>query len=344
MNYTYGKILYLYGKGSIVSVQDNINRFIINAGITYPTHINAGFLTFEITCIINCFGTSNGGQGVVYNAGRSGIEFREGATVNSGQLTTPTNVNLVVFKITGGIVRIFDSIISIGSTNTLAQDRETVFSLEKSGNLDVGGGPQVYMVNSSLRGSSKSWFDRKGTAANVTVENCSTIYFRGINLITSSGNSSVWGSVATVSTQGYVSLKNNTFGDINIDTSIVDLTIGGYSSVSNIIGSNIVQSLRVFGSKQEAVKSPWFLPGGALFIKRTYINDTSLLTHFKPGDNLRIATQSTPPKNFIPMNIGPTITNIVGDYISYNGIIGTVPTFDASSGVMLHYDEICTVS
>ena len=97
-------------------------------------------------------------------------------------------------------------------------------------------------------------------------------------------------------------------------------------------------------SKQEAVKSPWFLPGGSLFIKRTYINDTSLLTHFKPGDNLRIATQSTPPKNFIPMNIGPTITNIVGDYISYNGIIGTVPTFDASSGVMLHYDEICTVS
>jgi len=344
VNYTYGKILYLYGKGSIVSVQDNINRFIINAGITYPTHINAGFLTFEITCIINCFGTSNGGQGVVYNAGRSGIEFREGATVNSGQLTTTTNVNLVVFKITGGTVRIFDSIISIGGTNTLAQDRETVFSLEKSGNLDVGGGPQVYMVNSSLRGSSKSWFDRKGTAANVTVENCSTIYFRGINLITSSGNSSVWGSVATVSTQGYVSLKNNTFGDINIDTSIVDLTIGGYSSVSNIIGSNIVQSLRVFGSKQEAVKSPWFLPGGALFVKRTYITDTSLLTHFKPGDNLRIATQSTPPKNFIPMNIGPTITNIVGDYISYNGIIGTVPTFDASSGVMLHYDEICTVS
>lgn len=349
-NYTFGKILNLYGKGVIISVQNDITKYIINSGINPPlpipptvTYNNAGFLTFEVTCQVNSGGT-NGGQGIVQNGGLSKVEFREGAIINSGWLTTPTDVNLEAIKVTGGWIRIFNSIISLQGTNGGVLDRERGFSLNKSGTVDSIQGPQIYMVNSSLRGHVKSWFDRKGNCGNVFISNCSTIYFGGKDLFTSSGNTSVWGNASAL-TEGYVSVKNSVFDNVNIDAEKINLTVAGSQSVINLIGSDVIQSLKIFSCKQDAAASPYNLPVGATFIKRSYISDNSLLAQFKIGDNLKIASQSSPITNFMPMHSGATpITNIVGDYINYNGSFGTVPVFNFSSGVVLHYDEICTIS
>jgi hypothetical protein len=346
-NYTFGKILYLYGKGRIVSIQDDITKYIINSGINPPapipptvTYNNAGFLTFEVTCQV-ASGGANGGQGIVQNGGLSKVEFREGAVISSGSLVTPTNVNLEAIKITGGWIRIFDSIISLQGTNNGAIDRERGFVLNKSGNIDSIQGPQVYMVNSSLRGHAKRWFDRKGNCGIVIASNCSTIYFSGGDLVTSTGNSNNWAG----GTEGYVSLKNNTFDNVAIDTEKIDLTVNGSQSVFNIIGTDIIQSLKVFSSIQDAKTSPYNLPVGATFIKRTYINDQSILAQFKIGDNFRIASQSSPITNFIPMHSSAApITNAVGDQISYNGNFATVPAFNFGSGAVLHYDEICVMT
>jgi hypothetical protein len=327
-NYTFGKVLYLYGKGQIVSSQNDITKYIINSGINPPapipptaTYSNAGFLTFEVTCQVYSGGT-NGGQGIVQNGGLSKVEFRDGALIGSGWLTTPTNANLEAIKITGGWIRIFDSIISLQGTNQGLLDRERGITLDKSGNMDSQLGPQIYMVNTSLRGHAKNWIDRKGNCGIVIASNCSTIYFGGADLVTSSGNSNVWGATYA---EGYVSLKNNTFDSINLDTKKIDLTSGGFQSVSNIIGQNIVQSLRTFYTASDALAAG--VTKGSVYLKRYPIKDftATRLAKLKIGDPLKIGIQGTgiDLQDFstigAPNNLEGTVFDYNGNSLSFTG-------------------------
>jgi hypothetical protein len=341
-NYTFGKILYLYGKGRIVSIQDDITKYIINSGINPSspipptvTYNNAGFLTFEVTCQITS-GGANGGQGIVQNGGLSKVEFRDGALISSGWLTTPTNAALEAIKITGGWIRIFDSIISLQGTNNGALDRERGFVLNKSGNIDSIQGPQVYMVNSSLRGHTKRWFDRKSNCGNVIISNCSSVYFGGGDLVTSTGNSNVWGIIPT---EGYVSLKNNTFDSIDLDTEKIDLTVAGSQSVSNIIGQNIIQSLKTFYTVQDAINAG--VTKGSLYLKRYAIKDftATRLAKLKIGDPLKIGIQGTGGQLQDFSSIGAP-NNLEGTVFDYNGVALTF----TSSVAELWYEQITVMT
>jgi hypothetical protein len=82
-----------------------------------------------------------------------------------------------------------------------------------------------------------------------------------------------------------------------------------------------------------------------VFIKICYIEDKSLLSQFKIGDNFRIASQSTPPKNFSSIHSSDApFTSAVGDHLNYNGNFAAAVSFTYGSGVMLHYDEICVMT
>ena len=334
-DYTHTKCLNLYGKGRIVSTQNDITKYIINSGITYPTYNNAGFLNFEVTCQINSGGT-NGGQGIIHNAGLSKVEFRDGSLISSGWLTTPTDVNLEAIKITGGWIRLFDAIISMQGTNGGASDRERAIVLNKSGNIDSQQGPQIYMVNTSLRGHAKRWFDRKGNCGVIIASNCSTIYFGGTDLVTSTGNSSVWGPTYV---EGFVNLKNNTFDAVNLDTEKIDLTTGGYQSVLNIIGQNIVQSLRTFYSASDALAAG--VNKGGLYLKRYPIKDftTVRLAKLKVGDVLKIGIQGTGPTLQDFSSIGAP-NNLQGTVFDYNGVALTF----TSSVAELWYEQLCVMN
>lgn len=357
-NYSYGKVIYLIGKGQILSVQNNVNRYIINSGINPPspipptaTYNNAGFLNFEVTCQINCLGNgAEGGQGIIQNGGLGKVEFRDGAIINSGRLTAKTYTNLEAIKITGGFVRIFDSIIFFQGTNNGVPnpgpnpDRTRGIILDKTGNLDAINGPQLYLVNSSLRGNAETWIDRKGNCGVVLMSNCSSIYFGGGDLIKSTGNSAVWGSV---SAQGYVDLKNNTFDNIRLDTEKIDLTYNGYQSVSNIIGQNVIQSLRVFYNRNDAVNGG--VIKGGLYIKRYLIKDYNAteLLKLKIGTTLKIGAQDTPLEDFTTIQIpgstsaiGGVVSNVLNTYFEYNGVSFSFTTNDAA----LWYDEICIMT
>jgi hypothetical protein len=340
-NYTFGKILYLSGKGLIISVQNDINKYIINAGINPPapipptvTYNNAGFLTFEVTCQVYCGGDPNlgGGQGLVQNGGLSKMEFRDGASLGSGRLTAPTNVALEVIKITGGWIRLFNSIVDLQGTNVGASDRERGITLQKSGTSDIQGGPQIYMVGCSLRGHAKRWFDRKGNCGTIIMSNCSTIYFGGGDLITSTGNSTVWGSVFA---EGYLDLKNNTFDAINLDTTKIDLTISGNQSVSNIVGKNIIQSLRIYYTVQDAINAG--VTKGSVYLKRHVIKDftTTRLAKLKVGDPLKIGVQGTGGQLQNFSTIGAP-NNLEGTVFDYNGN----PLSFTSSQAELWFEEV----
>jgi hypothetical protein len=341
-NYTFAKTLYLYGKGRIVSIQDDITKYIINSGINpslpippTDTYNNAGFLTFEITCQITS-GGANGGQGIVQNGGLSKVEFREGAVISSGTLVTPTNAALEAIKITGGWIRIFDSIISLQGTNNGALDRERGITLNKSGNIDSQQGPQLYIVSSSLRGHAKRWFDRKGNCGIVIISNCSTIYFSGGDLVTSTGNLNVWGPTTA---EGYVSLKNNTFDYITLDTEKIDLTVGGSQSVSNIIGQNIVQSLKTFYTVQDAINAG--VTKGSLYLKRYAIKDftATRLAQLKIGDVLKIGIQGVGPTLQDFSTIGAP-NNLEGTVFDYNGVALTF----TSNVAELWYEQITVMT
>jgi hypothetical protein len=341
-DYTFGKTLYLYGKGQIVSIQNDITKYIINSGINPPapipptvTYNNAGFLTFEVTCQVNSGGT-NGGQGIVQNGGLSKVEFRDGALIGSGWLTTPTDANLEAIKITGGWIRIFNSIISLQGTNVGALDRERGITLNKSGNIDSQQGPQIYMVNTSLRGHAKRWIDRKGNCGVIIASNCSTIYFGGGDLVTSTGNLNVWGPTYV---EGFVSLKNNTFDSVNLDTAKIDLTTGGYQSVFNIIGQNIVQSLRTFYTASDALTAG--VTKGSVYLKRYPIKDftATRLAQLKIGDVLKIGIQGTGPTLQDFSSIGAP-NNLQGTVFDYNGVALTF----TSNVAELWYEQITVMT
>ena len=354
--FTFGKVLYLLGKGTILSVQNNVNSYIINAGISQPSYNNAGFLTFEITCQISCLGEGNlgGGQGVIQNGGLSKVEFRDGAIINSGRITAKTSIDLEVVKITGGFIRVFDSIISLQGTNDGVPnpgpnpDRTRGIVLQKSGDLDTTNGPQLYLVNTSLRGHAETWFDRKGTAGSLFISNCSSIYFGGGNLIKSTGTSTVWG--LNRNTRGQVSLKNNTFDNITLDTEKIDLTVEQTQSVSNTIGANLVQSLRTFYSRQDAINAG--IIKGGLYIKRCVIKDFTAwnLQRIVKGTVLKIGAQGTGApaspsnltgiENFIPIGAPDNLLNTVFEY--WGNQTGVPPVFSfQGTEAQLWYDEIC---
>jgi hypothetical protein len=346
VNYSFGKILYLIGKGQIISVQDNINNYIINSGVTFPTYANSGFLTFEVTCQIACLGTTTvapyGGQGIVHNNGLSAVEFRDGCVLNSGRLTQPINISLEAIKITGGVIRMFNSKISFQGNNgalpTPIADRTRGVVLNKSGNLDINNGPQFYLVDSTLVGNAETWFDRKGDAGNLLISNCSSIYFGGTNLIRSTGTPSTkWGTNRF--TRGFVSLKNNTFDNVNIDTEKIDLTIEGSQAVSNTIGPNLIQSLRTFSSVSDAINAG--IIKGGLYIKRYPIKDftTTRLAQLKIGDPLKIGIQGVGPTLQDFSTIGAP-NNLGGTVFDYNGVALTF----TSSVAELWYEQITVMT
>jgi hypothetical protein len=338
-NYSSGKIFYLLGKGIIFSDQNNIDNYIINSGITYPSYNNDGFLTFEVTCKIICSGNGlEGGQGIVQNGGKGKLEFRDGAILESGKLTAKTTVTLEAIKITGGFIRVFNSIISLQGSNNgglNGPDRTRGIVLNKAGDLDLTvTGPQFYAVDTSFRGHASTWFDRKGDSGILFIANCSTIYFGGANLISSTGTSTPWGFNKDF--RGYVSLKNNTFDNISIDTNEVDLTAGQSQAVSNIIGTSIVQSLRTFYSSEAAITAG--IPKGALYIKRHAIKDFTVtrLAKLKVGDVLKIGIQGTGAdlQNFSALGAP---NNLEGTIFDYNGTTTFTFTTDVAE---LWYDEL----
>ena len=326
--YAYRKQVELFGTGRIFSVSSTVGNYIINAGTEEPTFNNAGHGTFNIKVDITCIK-----QGVILNSGKSRIEATDIQITSGSIIDTPSAV-LEAIKITGGRVLITGGTITLfDGAGSLTRLRGIVFD---SPEFALGSEASLNMRNVTLAGKVITLFDRKNKAGNINITGCTSLYFESTHLFGSSGNIKVWGKEDR-STEGTVIFISNVIENTTVDFTKVDFTTDNQNSVSNIIGKDVILSLKIFGSKADAITAG--VPLGGTFIQRSVITDGANLSRFKVNDTFYIASQSSTPTNFDTISIGTT-SNDVGTYISYLGS-GTVTI---ASGASLYYDEICTVS
>jgi hypothetical protein len=326
--YAYKKTIELLGEGRIFSVTNDIDKYIINAGVANSNN-NAGHLTFDVKVNITCTK-----QGIILNSNKSRVQFNN-AEITSGSVVDTPNANLEAIKVTGGNVLFLGGNITLfDGAGVLTRLRGIVFD---SPVFASGSGASINMRNVTLGGGAITWFDRKDKAGTIDMLGCTSLYFVGTNLFGSSGNAKIWGKQDR-STEGYVTFIGNVLENIGINFNIIDFTSNGERSVSNTIGSDVVLSLKTFDSVRGAKLSS--VPLGGAFLKRVILNDESQFNDYRIGDEFKIISQSASPFDFGPYSLQGGAITAVGAHFQKNS--ATSPNWGA--GVEIAYDQISVVS
>lgn len=259
----------LFGVGSIISTGTDITKYILSSDVDSTGNGTTGFNNdgawqFEVRCsIISDF------QGI-YKIGGKGRIYSFGAFYQSGNIFTNVNTSLTAFYQKGGSVQFFEncSFAIYGNASTV---RDVTFEFTPTNSFAtdfIGNGVDFI-------GSTNVLFNKSNTE-DVTFSFIGSVSPNmGTTNIFDSAN--LWG----------IDFKNNIFGSGTIDTTVVDLTRGNAVSCSNTIGSNLVESLVYFTSKQNAKSSG--LPINSAYLLKRDVNAGSLIV----GTEYKVKTAGT---------------------------------------------------
>lgn len=220
----------LLGKGRIVSLTNDITKYIINSDILSTGNNNDGSLTFRIEC-----GIYAKYQGILKIGGVSRVwNF---GVMQSSEPNAIVDVNLKPYLLLGGDFRNFQ-----GSRFEFARTRTDAFVFTPTS------GFTPIMVGQSVVISS---LDLITNLFNKTNNNNATLIFSNSDssvslLITNIFESTnLWG----------VRFDKNIFQTGTIDFTKVDLTFGNAISTTNTIGNNVIETLVVYNNRANALSA-----------------------------------------------------------------------------------------
>lgn len=217
-------------KGRITSVTDDITKYLINSDINSTGNNNDGALTFLLDGDIYAEKQGLvrvGGVSRVWNYGK----------IQSSTPNAVINPSLKAYLFLGGSFRSFE-----GSRLEFSGLRTDGFIFTPTGGFT----PQ--MVGKSTSISSLSTITNLFTKT--TTDNASLIF--------NNSDSSVSLLVTNIFESPnlwQVVFNRNIFESGNIDSTKADLTFGNLVSVSNSIGSNLIENLRIFNDRTSAISA-----------------------------------------------------------------------------------------
>lgn len=220
----------LQGKGGIVALTNDITKYIINSDILSTGNNNDGSLTFRIEC-----GIYAKYQGILKIGGVSRVwNFGK---MQSSDPNAVVDVNLKPYLLLGGDFRSFQ-----GSRLEFSGARNDAFVFTPTG------GFIPKMVGQSAAISSLSTITNLFTKTN---NNLATLSFTNsdssVSLLVTNifESTNLWG----------VYFNKNIFQTGTIDSTKADLTIGNTVSVTNSIGDNLIENLRIFDDRVDAISA-----------------------------------------------------------------------------------------
>lgn len=259
----------LFGSGSIISTGTDITKYILSSDVNSDGNGTTGFNNdgawqFEVRCaVISDF------QGI-YKIGGKGRIYSFGAVYQSGNVFTNVNTSLKAFHQTGGSKRFFNnSFIQIYGTASTVRDISFQFTPTN------GFATDFIAIGVDLIGGTDVLFNKS---------NSNDVTFSFIGSISPSMQTT---NIFDSTDLWEVDFKNNIFGSGTIDTTKADLTRGNAISCTNTIGSNLVESLVYFTSKQNAKSSG--LPINSAYLLKRDVNAGSLIV----GTEYKVKTAGT---------------------------------------------------
>jgi hypothetical protein len=182
--------------------------------------------------------------------GNSNVRY-ENCTLKSGTPNTTINTNLIAFDRIGGKINSSNCTYEGASSNTRAK----LFSFTKNSAIPC----EMYSINDLVIGNTTTLFQNESANQSILrATNMSTLFFTCTNIVKSP-------NVTWIA----CGLFYCNFGDGEVDFTQVDLTASNSISSYNIFDNNIVETLRVFGSRVLAVAGG--LKKGSKFINRKTI-------------------------------------------------------------------------
>lgn len=276
-NFSQTRAVNLFGTGTIYFPNNNITKYIVNSDISNTGNNNDGGVTFDIKCKIRADYQGIlkiGGVSRVYNYGE----------MQSGVDQVSINSNLKAFLLTGGQFRNFKT----SSISFAGGNRVDGFVFTPASGFE----PNMICQSLSLISTSTitNLFNKtnNNTAFLTFVNSDSSVLFNVTNIFESTN---LWS----------ITFNQNYVESGLIDNTKVDLTNSNSISSTNIIGANIIESLRVYTSKAAAKTAG--LPVNSIFLKRVTVNAVDLVA----GVEYKIATSGSP-------SLGT-----VGDFITATG-------------------------
>ena len=217
-------------KGRITSVTNDISKYLINSDITSTGNNNDGALTFYLDGDIYAEKQGlirMGGVSRVWNYGK----------IQSSTPNATINPALKAYLFLGGSFRSFQ-----GSRLEFTGVRTDGFVFTPTGGFT----PQMVLTSTTISSLNTitNLFNKTTTDyADLVVNNSNSSTSLIITNIFESPN--LWSVV----------FSRNIFESGVIDNTIVDLTVGNLISVSNNIGANIIENLRIFNNRASAISA-----------------------------------------------------------------------------------------
>lgn len=259
----------LFGVGSIISTGTDITKYILSSDVNSDGNGTTGFNNdgawqFEVRCsVISDF------QGI-YKIGGKGRIYSFGAVYRSGNVFTNVNTSLKAFHQTGGSKRFFNnSFIQIYGAASTVRDISLQFTPTN------GFATDFIAIGVDLIGNTDVLFNKS---------NSNDVTFSFIGSISPSMYTT---NIFDSTDLWEVDFKNNIFGSGTIDVTKADLTRGNAISCTNTLGTNLVESLVYFTSKQNAKSSG--LPINSAYLLKRDVNAGSLIV----GTEYKVKTAGT---------------------------------------------------
>jgi len=232
-NTSVSKRILLLGEKGEINFTENVSpltRYVINADIGQTGNHNDGLWMFEVSCNINA-----DYQGLVQTGGTARV-VSFGGKFRTGSVFSNVNTLLKAFYLQGGSIS-FDKNSSVVFYGNLSTTREQGFSLIETSSFV----PKIDMSGCSVFGSVENLFVKESTGGAV------------INIADSGDKLSL--SVVNVFESPdlwSVNFKSNSMASGVIDFTKADLTQGNVLSSINFIGSNVIETLVTYNSKELA--------------------------------------------------------------------------------------------
>lgn len=229
-NFTDTKTISLFGEGRVEALLniDPLTRYIINSDITETGNKNDAGLTFDIRCFI-----SASYQGIYNIKGNSRVDFST-ALLQSGDIANTVNIALKAFNQEGGTVR-----------------KTEATSINILGNTRIDGitfSPNV-LYNTSYSNSGGIY---EGLCTNLFNKlNTEDVSFTVVD--TNSGTNLTISNAFESPNLWAIIFKNNNLATGSIDITKADLTLGNNISAINTIGNNVIEILRQFDDRADAI-------------------------------------------------------------------------------------------
>lgn len=271
-----GRVLEIKGEGTVFCFYngaENLTRYILNT----DGNNNDDNLHFSISCKLRA-----DHQGVYFIKNKGRVDFYN--TLQSGTFLGTINTSIKAFRQTGGQVRFFEKGSVYISSETSGRDYGFTFEP-----LDNGDGYCVFILNSATVAGNCNWLFAR--------LNNKPVSFLAFNSASNYGFSTTLpGDLVPVNglfenlgaDKWGVEFKNNIFSYTGIDFDKVDLTQGNNISSINFIGNNIVESLVVHSSKENAKLAG--LPPNSVFLKRNIYDAVDLIA----GVEYKVVTEGVP--------------------------------------------------